>query len=61
MFSHKCIGINRLSVTIVLIGLLAFADIPKVEYHQIVKIGSRMGWISLQDVDKDDDLDWITG
>ena len=64
MFSHKCIGSNRLSVTIALIGLfglLAFADIPKVEYHQIAKIGSRMGRISLTDVDKDGDLDWITG
>ncbi|MHC4533499.1 MAG: FG-GAP-like repeat-containing protein [Planctomycetota bacterium] len=64
MFSHKYRGIHCLPFIIVLIGLfgpLAFADIPKFEYHQIAKIGNKMGQTSLVDVDKDGDLDWITG
>jgi len=39
----------------------AHAGFPKFEYHQIAKIGNRMGQTSLVDVDKDGDLDWITG
>ncbi len=64
MFSHKYRGVHCLSFIIVLIGLSgtsAFTGIPKFEYHQIAKIGSRMGRISLMDVDKDGDLDWIAG
>ncbi|NQT03977.1 MAG: VCBS repeat-containing protein [Planctomycetes bacterium] len=64
MFSHEYRSVRRLPVIILAIGLfgsLACADIPKFEYHQIDKIGNRMGQTSLVDVDKDGDLDWITG
>ncbi|MBC8468904.1 MAG: VCBS repeat-containing protein [Planctomycetes bacterium] len=64
MFSHKYRGFHSLSFIITLIGLfgpLAYAVIPKFEYHQIDKVGSKMGQTSLVDVDKDGDLDWITG
>ncbi|MHC4181569.1 MAG: FG-GAP repeat domain-containing protein [Planctomycetota bacterium] len=37
------------------------AEFPKFELHQIDKIGKRMGQTSLVDVDKDGDMDWITG
>ena len=37
------------------------AEFPKFEFHQIDKIGKSMGQTSLVDVDKDGDLDWITG
>jgi hypothetical protein len=40
---------------------LAFAEFPKFEYHQIARIGNKMGQTSLVDVDKDGDLDWIVG
>ena len=36
-------------------------DFPKFEYHEIDKIGNRMGQTSLIDVDKDGKLDWIAG
>lgn len=66
MFSHKNNKVvHRLFIIIlVLIGLInssVLADFPKFEYHQIDKIGIRMGQTSLVDVDKDGDLDWITG
>lgn len=41
--------------------LSAYAEFPRFEYHQIDKVGSKMGQSSLVDVDKDGDLDWITG
>ena len=37
------------------------AAFPKFEYHQIAKIGNKMGQTSLVDVDRDGDLDWIAG
>jgi hypothetical protein len=37
------------------------AEFPQFRAHQIDKIGNRMGQTSLVDVDKDGDLDWITG
>ena len=40
---------------------LAFAEFPDFEYHLIAHIGNKMGQSSLMDVDKDGDLDWITG
>jgi len=64
MLSCDCRNAQRLYVAIVVIGLfcsLASAEFPKFEYHQIAKIGNRMGQTSLVDVDKDGDLDWITG
>jgi len=39
----------------------AYAEFPKFEYHQIDRIGDKMGQTSLVDVDKDGDLDWIAG
>ena len=39
----------------------AYAGFPAFEYHRIDRIGKRMGQTSLVDVDKDGDLDWITG
>jgi len=38
-----------------------YAEIPAFEYHLIDRIGSQMGQSSLVDVDRDGDLDWITG
>jgi len=64
MLSYGYRNFQRLSIVIVGIGLfcsLACAEFPKFEYHQIAKIGNRMGQTSLVDVDKDGDMDWITG
>jgi len=64
-------GCGRMGVLLAGIWLLAAADpvrsmvaaaeFPKFEYHEIDKIGNQMGQTSLVDVDKDGDLDWITG
>ena len=40
---------------------VAAAEFPKFELHEIDKVGNNMGQTSLVDVDKDGDLDWITG
>lgn len=36
-------------------------EFPQFAYHEIDTIGNRMGQTSLVDVDRDGDLDWITG
>ncbi len=36
-------------------------EFPEFRYHEIGKIGRSMGQTSLADLDKDGDLDWITG
>jgi hypothetical protein len=36
-------------------------DFPEFAYHEIDDVGNRMGQTSLVDVDRDGDLDWITG
>ena len=64
MFSHdfrriRCL--SALAAVIVLFSSLAWAKFPEFEYHQIARIGSKMGQTSLVDVDKDGDLDWIAG
>jgi len=64
MLSYGYRNVQRLSIVIVGISLLsslAFAEFPKFEHYQIAKIGNRMGQTSLVDVDKDGDMDWITG
>jgi hypothetical protein len=63
MFSCKNRGFHSLSIIILILLLSpsALAAFPKFQYHQIDKIGIRMGQTSLVDVDKDGDLDWITG
>jgi len=37
------------------------ADFPEFAYHEIGRVGNRLGQTSLVDVDRDGDLDWITG
>ena len=45
-----------------LIAACALAgDFPEFAYHEIDEVGNRMGQTSLVDVDRDGDLDWITG
>lgn len=64
MLSYCCINVRRLSAFVTGICLfcsLAHAEFPKFEYHQIDRIGNKMGQTSLVDVDKDGDLDWIAG
>jgi hypothetical protein len=64
MLSYNCRNVQRLSIIIVGVGLLsslACAGFPKFEYHQIARIGNKIGQTSLVDVDKDGDLDWIAG
>ena len=64
MLSYNRRNVQRLSIIIVGVGLLnslARAGFPKFEYHQIARIGNKMGQTSLVDVDKDGDLDWIAG
>lgn len=34
---------------------------PQFTYHRIDRIGSKMGQTALADVDRDGDLDWVTG
>ncbi len=64
MLSCNCKNVLCPSVVIFLIFAfcsLVFAEFPKFEYHQIARIGDKMGQTSLVDVDKDGDLDWIAG
>jgi len=64
MLSCNCKNVLCPSVVIFLISAfcsLAQAEFPKFEYHQIARIGDKMGQTSLVDVDKDGDLDWIAG
>ena len=64
MLSCDCRNAQPLYLAIVGIGLfcsLACAEFPKFEYHQIARIGNKMGQTSLVDLDKDGDLDWIAG
>ncbi len=64
MFSRKTRDFLRTSFSLTLITSfcsLSKAGFPRFEYYQIDKIGSRMGQSSIVDVDKDGDLDWITG
>jgi len=58
----SCARKNSPSLYVVVAGVclfcsLAYAGFPKFEYHQIAKIGNRMGQTSLVDVDKDGDID----
>jgi hypothetical protein len=60
MLSCDCRNAQPLYVAIVGIGLfcsLACTEFPKFEYHQIARIGNKMGQTSLVDVDKDGDID----
>jgi hypothetical protein len=43
------------------IAVTAAYPFPEFSYHTIDKVGSKMGQTSLADVDRDGDLDWITG
>jgi hypothetical protein len=64
MLSYNCRNVRRLSAfatAICLFCSLAYGVFPKFEYHQIARIGNKMGQTSLVDVDKDGDLDWIAG
>jgi len=64
MSSYNYGNILRLSAGIIAICLLCssvYAEFPKFEYHQIDRIGNRMGQTSLVDIDKDGDLDWVAG
>jgi hypothetical protein len=64
MLSCKCRSFSSLFAIVLAIFTLcspAYAEFPKFEYHQIARIGNKMGQTSLVDVDKDGDLDWIAG
>jgi len=60
--AHVARRVAALSAGIWLAAISASAaEFPRFEFHQIDKVGSRMGQTSLVDVDKDGDLDWISG
>ncbi len=64
MFSDDDRNVLCLCASVVVTCVLCsvtYAAFPKFEYHQIARIGNNMGQTSLVDVDKDGDLDWITG
>ena len=63
MYSYDNRNLSYLFVVAVICLLcpLAYAGFPDFEYHLIDHIGKQMGQSSLVDVDKDGDLDWITG
>ena len=64
MISHPRRYRWRLCAVVATIGLVcpgAQAEFPNFEYHKIAEIGARMGQTSLVDIDKDGDLDWVTG
>ncbi|TSA54433.1 MAG: hypothetical protein D4R45_04060, partial [Planctomycetaceae bacterium] len=64
MFSYDSRNFRCLCVFVVVICVfcsLAYGEFPEFEFHLIDRIGKQMGQSSLVDVDRDGDLDWITG
>lgn len=37
------------------------SGMPRFEYHEIARVGNRMGQTALADIDKDGALDWVVG
>src|SRR4030042_5547018 len=62
LYSYRSIR-NLFAFVVMLCVFCRFVDaeIPAFDYPLIDRIGSQMGQSSLVDVDRDGDLDWITG
>jgi hypothetical protein len=62
MFANRFRGIVLMPVICVVVcPAVLRAQMPRFEYHEIARVGTRMGQTALVDIDKDGKLDWVVG